>query len=262
VTNSATRQFRHILMDWDGTTSLVRAGWAEIMTTLYVEQLPPKAEEAAEDLRKFALDEVMRLNGRPSIHQAVRLVELVTERGGEPLEASAYQADFQHRLGERCASRLAPMRIDPSAADTLLVPGARAFFERLRTRGIPLTLATGTPLPQALEEAELLGLAQYFDGRIFGPVDTHDTAFSKREIIQRLLRDHGLKGSQLLAFGDGPVEIAETVAVGGFAVAVASDETHPGRLDEWKRDLLRAAGAHAVIADYTAAPALLAELGL
>jgi DUF971 family protein len=58
------------------------------------------------------------------------------------------------------------------------------------------------------------------------------------------------------------VEIAETVAVGGYAVAVATDETHPGRLDEWKRDLLLGVGAQAVIADYHEAPALLKKLGL
>jgi phosphoglycolate phosphatase-like HAD superfamily hydrolase len=232
------------------------------MTELYLDQIPAKPEEAAHARRKFAWDEIMRLNGRPSIHQAARLVELVIERGGQPLEAIAYQADFQERLGACCTARLAIARADSAAANALLVPGVRAFFERIRMRGVPLTLATGTPLSQALEEVELLGLGAYFEGRIFGPVDTHDAAFSKREIIHRLLRDHGLKGSQLLAFGDGPVEISETATVGGFAVAVASDEAHPGRLDEWKRDLLLAAGAHAVIADYTSAPALLAELGL
>ncbi len=249
-------------MDWDGTTSLVRAGWAEIMAGIYVEELPPQSGEDAALLHRYAWDEVMRLNGRPSIHQAMRLVDLVTERGGRPQEAGIYQGQFQQRLGERREGRLAPFRISPDPADTLLVPGARAFFEALRARGIGLTLASGTPLPQVLEEAELLGVAHYFEGRIFGPTDTEDTTFSKRAVVHALLRDGTLEGAQLLAFGDGPVEIAETAAVGGFAVAVACDESHPGRLDEWKRDILLAAGASAVIADYTEAPALFAQLGL
>ncbi len=47
-------------------------------------------------------------------------------------------------------------------------------------------------------------------------------------------------GEQLLAFGDGYVEIENTKEVGGLAVAVASDEANngSGRMDEWKRDRL------------------------
>lgn len=257
---SSNFRFRHVLMDWDGTTSLVRAGWAEIMTEMYLDQLPHLPNETPGTRHKFSWDEIMALNGRPSIHQFARLVELISARGGAPLEALAYHHDFQNRLGEKRASRLAGLRAGTIPADSLLIPGVRAFFDQLRALRAPVTLATGTQLDQALEEVDLLGLTHVFEGRIFGPKDTHDSAFSKRTVIQNLIRDHALTGSQLLAFGDGPVEISETAAIGGYAVAVASDEAHPGRLDEWKRDLLLAAGAHTVIPDYTTASTLLTRL--
>ena len=64
-------------MDWDGTTSFTRAGWAGIMADVYVENLPrlPDDDDAAR--RAFALAELSKLNGRPSIHQMARLADLI-----------------------------------------------------------------------------------------------------------------------------------------------------------------------------------------
>ena len=87
-------------------------------------------------------------------------------------------------------------------------------------------------------------------------------AFSKLEIIESILRDYKCPGAGLLSFGDGHIETANTKAVGGLAVAVASDETQPrsGRIDVEKRERLLAAGADVVIADYRNADALLETL--
>src|SRR5438477_573384 len=45
-------------------------------------------------------------------------------------------------------------------------------------------------------------------------------------------------------------EIENGKAAGGFALGVASDEAHPGGLDEWKRERLLRAGADAIIRDF------------
>ena len=73
-----------------------------------------------------------------------------------------------------------------------------------------------------------------------------------------MLRDDGIPGSQLLGFGDGFAEIEAVKAVGGIAVAVASDEANngSGRIDAWKRNRLLEAGAHVVIPDYREAISL------
>lgn len=251
------RPIRHVLMDWDGTTALSRAGWAPLMLDIYLDHLPSTPEENDAARRAYAWDELMRLNGRPSIHQMHRLVELVRERGGAPSTATEYQATFQDRLSEIVHQRLNQVKVGDRAAHTLLVPGVAEFFKNARARGIGLTLASGTPIAQLREEAELLGVAEYFDGRIYGPADTADTQFSKRGVIAKLISDEITDGTSLAAIGDGPVELAETKAVGGLAVAVASDEEEPGNLDEWKRETLLLAGADAVIADFRNAESLL-----
>jgi len=238
-------------MDWDGTTSLTRAGWAAIMVDVYVEHLPRLPEDSDEARRAFALAELSSLNGRPSIHQMAHLATLIRQRGGEPLDAARYQDEFQHRLSDLVRARFDLLHSGKCVADELLVPGARGLLDALRSRGIGLTLASGTPLEQVRGEAEALDVARYFDA-IHAPRDLEDRHFSKRQIIADVLAEQSLDGTALLAFGDGPVEIIETKAVGGIAVAVASDEMEigSGKFDAWKRESLLAAGADAVVADF------------
>jgi phosphoglycolate phosphatase len=71
-------------------------------------------------------------------------------------------------------------------------------------------------------------------------------------VIDRILTEQAISPRQLLSFGDGYVEIENTKAVGGLAVAVASDEAHngSGRVDQWKRRRLLDVGADAVIPDF------------
>jgi len=238
-------------MDWDGTTSLSRGGWADIMASLYAEHLPPVAGENDTVRREFARAELMTLNGKPSIHQMAHLAELVARRGGTPESAEKYHDEFQRRLGEAVRTRLNRVRREPPGTDSLLVRGVRSLFEALRARGITLTLATGSVLHEVRHETELLDVARYFDST-HGPGSLDDRTFSKRAVIASLVRNRGVDGVTLLAFGDGPVEIVETKAVGGIAIAVASDEENhgSGRMDPAKRETLLAAGADGVIADF------------
>ena len=245
------RAIRHVLMDWDGTTSLSRGGWADIMAGLYAEHLPRRAGESDAVRREFARAELMTLNGKPSIHQMAHLAELVLKRGGTPESAEKYHDEFQRQLGYAVRARLARVQQEPPGTDSLLVRGVRVFFETLRARGIAITLATGSVLHEVRHETELLDVARYFDA-MHGPHSLDDREFSKRAIIASLLREHGVDGATLLAFGDGPVEIRETKAVGGIAIAVASDEENhgSGRMDPAKRETLLAVGADGVIADF------------
>ena len=245
------RAIRHVLMDWDGTTSLTRGGWADIMAVLYAEHLPPLDGEDDAARRKFAHEALMTLNGKPSIHQMAHLAELVVRRGGAAETAEKYHDEFQRRLGDAVRARLERVRREPPGTDSLLVRGVRELFETLRARGIALTLATGSVLHEVRAETELLDVARYFEA-MHGPRSLEDRDFSKREIIEGLLRERGVDGAALLAFGDGAVEIRETKAVGGIAIAVASDEGNhgSGRMDPAKRETLLAAGADGVVADF------------
>ncbi len=242
---------RHVLMDWDGTTSLTRGGWAEIMATLYVEHLPQADGEDDVARRKFAMTELMSLNGKPSIHQMAHLAELVTRREGAAATAEEYHDEFQRRLGEEVRARLDRVQKEAPGTDSLLVRGVRELFETLRARNIALTLATGSVLHEVRRETELLDVARYFEA-MHGPESLDDRAFSKRAVIASLLNERGVDGARLLAFGDGQVEMRETKAVGGIAIAVASDEENhgSGRVDAAKREALLAAGADGVVADF------------
>jgi phosphoglycolate phosphatase-like HAD superfamily hydrolase len=131
----------------------------------------------------------------------------------------------------------------------------------LRSRGLQLFLASGTDESFVKEEAALLQVTEYFGPHIYGAQDNYQH-FSKKVVIDRILRENAIPGDRLLSFGDGYVEIQNTREVGGLAVAVASDEAHngSGRIDEWKRQRLLGVGADVVIPDYRDADALMRHI--
>jgi phosphoglycolate phosphatase len=248
----------HVLFDFDGTLSLIRQGWPEVMVPMFTEVLPALPGESEADRRRLAFEDIMRLNGKQTIYQMMQLCERIRERGGEPREPLWYKHEYLRRLNLRIGSRLDGLRTGAIPPDDLLVHGARAMLESLRRRRLPLYLASGTDEVFVKQEAELLGLLPYFGPRIYGAQDDYKT-FSKKMVIERLLRENEIRGEALLSFGDGYVEIENTKEAGGLAVAVASDEAHngSGRMDAWKRERLSGVGADVVIADFRDADALL-----
>ena len=251
----------HVLFDFDGTLSLIREGWPDVMVPMFVEMLPVLADESPGQRRQLCLDDIMRLNGKQTIYQMIQLAGRINERGGSPQEPLWYKHEYLRRLDERIRSRAEGIRSGTLERDSFLVFGARALLESLHRRGLKLYLASGTDEVFVKQEAELLDLTRYFGDSIYGAQDDYKN-FSKKMVIERLLRENQVSGSQLLAFGDGYVEIQNTKEVGGLAVAVASDEAHngSGRIDEWKRQRLLGVGADVVIPDYRDAEPLLNHL--
>jgi phosphoglycolate phosphatase len=248
----------HVLFDFDGTLSLIREGWPEVMVPMFAEFLPRRADETDDELRRQAFEDIMRLNGKQTIYQMIQLAERIRERGGQPREPLWYKHEYLRRLNDRIAVRIEGLREGTIPPDELLVHGARDLLQQLRERGLPLYLASGTDEAFVKEEARLLGVAEFFEGRIYGALDDYQS-FSKKLVIDRILLENNIPGDQLLAFGDGYVEIENTKQVGGLAVAVASDEAHngSGRMDPWKQARLRGVGADVIIPDYRDAAVLL-----
>jgi phosphoglycolate phosphatase len=244
-------EISHVLFDFDGTLSLIRQGWPEVMVPMFVEALPRLPGESEADLRRLVLDDIMRLNGKQTIYQMMQLADRIRERKGEPEEPLRYKHEYLRRLEERIGSRTAGLRTGEIDPERLLVHGARALLEFLRERGLNLYLASGTDESAVKHEADLLDITKYFGSNIYGAQDDYHR-FSKKIVIDRILSEHGISGRQLLAFGDGYVEIENTKQVGGCAVAVASDEANngSGQVDEWKRSRLLGVGADAVIPDF------------
>jgi phosphoglycolate phosphatase len=248
----------HVLFDFDGTLSLIRQGWPDVMVPMFAEMLPRQAGESEEDLRRLAFEDIMRLNGKQTIYQMIQLAERIKERGGQPREPLWYKHEYLRRLEERIRTRTEGLREGVIGPDDLLVHGARALLEELVRRGFHLYLASGTDEIYMKEEARLLDVARYFGTQIHGAVDDY-RQFSKKIVIERILRENNIPGESLLSFGDGYVEIQNTKEAGGLAVAVASDEAHngSGQMDEWKRQRLMGVGADVVIPDFRDALALL-----
>ena len=251
-------QISHILFDFDGTLSLIREGWPEVMLPMFVEFLPAQAGETEAGRRALLYDDIMRLNGTQTIYQMIQLVERIKARGGQPKEPLWYKKEYLRRLDKRIASRLESIRSGAVPSDHYLLHGSRVLLEELQQRGISLYLASGTDESFVLEEARLLDVTKYFGERIYGAKDDYKT-FSKKMVIDRILRENQIPGERLLAFGDGYVEIENCKQAGGMAVAVASDEAHngSGRIDAWKRERLLGVGADIVIPDYRDASALM-----
>ena len=244
-------ELTHVLFDFDGTLSLIRQGWPEVMVPLFAEWLPPLPGETEEDRRRLAFEDIMRLNGKQTIYQMIQLAERIRQRGGTPRDPLWYKHEYLRRLEAHIAHRKKALRQGQTPPDTYLLHGARSFLEHLVRRGFTLYLASGTDEPFVREEAQLLDIDRYFGPRIYGARDDY-RSFSKQRVIERILQENRITGAQLLAFGDGYVEIENTKAVGGLAVAVASDEAHngSGRFDPWKRERLLGVGADVVIPDY------------
>jgi phosphoglycolate phosphatase len=242
--------FQSVLFDFDGTLSLIREGWPLVMIPMMVEVLRQTGtRETDAELTSAVEDFVMRLNGRQTIYQMMQLADEVRQRGGTPLEPLAYKHRYHDLLLRRIEGRREALRAGAASPEDWTVPGTHALLEALRSRGLVLYLASGTDLHYVRQEAELLNVAGYFGERIYGALDDYRN-FSKQMIIERILREHGLRGEELLAFGDGFVEIEEVKKAGGLAVAVASDEARRRGVHAWKRQRLVQAGADIVIPEY------------
>jgi len=246
--------FRFALYDFDGTLSLIREGWQKIMKDYFWEALRATPGGAAEDekaLRKCISDFVDVNTGKQTIYQCFALVEEMKKRGGEPLEALAYKEEYHRRLLESIHYRIGGLERKTIRPQEYLVPGGIELLRTLKTRGVKQFIASGTDEPYARHEADLLGVTPYIEGQVYG-AQTDYLKFSKKMVIERIIRENNLSGNEFVGFGDGFVEIENVKERGGFAVGVATDEKdRSGRPDEWKRERLIRAGADVIIPDFS-----------
>jgi phosphoglycolate phosphatase len=189
------------------------------------------------------------LNGRQTIYQMIRLAEEVAHRGGTPLDPLQYKHRYHDLLWQQVGGRVEAVRSGRTPAEELTVPGTRELLAVLIERGLTLYLASGTDVKYVQDEVQVLGLREFFGPRVYGAVDDYKK-FSKAIVIERIIRDTGVPGPQLVGFGDGFVEIEEIKKVGGLAIGVASNEETRQGINDWKRNRLVRAGADVIIGDY------------
>jgi phosphoglycolate phosphatase len=248
--NASAARTRVVIFDFDGTLSLIRSGWIEIMVPMCVEQLSAtKTVENEAQLTAVVEEFVWRLTGKETIYQMMALADAIRERGGEPLEPLAYKRMYLDRLWVRIRDRIEDLRAGRVSPERYMIPGSRALLESLAERGLELYLASGTDDANVKEEADLLGITRYFGNRVFGAQDDL-TSFSKALLVQKILAQAHFQPDELLVFGDGYVEIEEVKKVGGTAVGVASDEPECLTVDQWKRQRLIKVGADFIVPNF------------
>jgi len=255
IIKSDTRKgdFHHAVLDFDGTISLIRQGWQEIMLPYFVDELTGTPVGKTMDINKLQTiaKEFIDVNtGKQTIYQCISLAEKITQMGGMAEPAITYKDEYHRRLLEKIQYRLDALEDGTIKPEEYLVPGSIALLEMLRRHGVALYLASGTDEHYVLNEAKLLGVTDYFAGHIYGAQSDYQH-FSKKMVIDRIIRENQLCGSELIGFGDGYVEIENIKEVDGFACGVASNEDLRSGTDEWKRGRLIKAGADIIIPDYS-----------
>jgi len=244
------RQARVVLFDFDGTISLIRAGWVNVMVPMMVEILADlHTGETEQELTDVVREFVGRLTGKQTIYQMMALADEVSKRGGAPRDPLEYKKQYLSLLWEKIKHRVEELEKGHVPPEKYLVPGAVPLLESLKARGLKMYLASGTDEVYMKKEADLLQVSKYFDGGVCGALDDYKS-FSKAILIRRIISDAGFRGDQFLGFGDGYVEIENVKQVGGVAVGVATDEPECRKIDEWKRKRLTEVGADLIIPNY------------
>lgn len=253
-------KIKHVLFDFDGTLSLIREGWQQVMIPMCVELIMQTGtKEPEEEVYVIVEEFVTRLTGKQTIYQMIALAEEIQKRGQTPKDPLEYKHIYLDRLWERICHRVAGLKSGEYDKREYVVPGTYELLDALKKRNVTMYLASGTDLPYVKDESLTLDVAKYFGNHIYGALDDYKN-FSKKMIIQKILQENRLSGPELLTFGDGFVEIEDTKAVGGIAVGVASDEVKKIDVDEWKRTRLIEAGADFIIPHYEQGEALISYL--
>jgi phosphoglycolate phosphatase-like HAD superfamily hydrolase len=248
------------IFDFDGTLSIIRAGWEDVMVPMMVEALLDlKSGESEQELRAIVEEFVGQLTGRQTIYQMIEFAEQMKKRGGNPLDPLEYKHIYLDRLNVRIKDRLEGLRAGRIPPDEMIVPGGRRLLDTLRERGLTMYLASGTDQQYMREEARLLDVHDYFDGGVFGALDDYKS-FSKKILIEKIIAESEYRGEEFLGFGDGFVEIENVKQVGGVAVGVATDEPDCVEVNPVKRKRLAEVGADWIVPNFNAYDELMAAL--
>ncbi|XHR30478.1 MAG: PfkB family carbohydrate kinase [Chthoniobacteraceae bacterium] len=256
---SPSLQIRYAIFDHDGTISTLRQGWEQIMEPMmlrsifggdYAQLDSGVVQRVTNEVRKF----IDKTTGIQTIAQMHGLIEMVGEFGYVPrekiLDAAGYKHIFNVELKELVNQRLNKLASRELDIEDFTIKGAVPFLKALARAGMKLYLASGTDDADTKEEAGRLGYADLFTGGIFGSVGDI-TKDAKKVVIERILAEVGGNYEQLIAFGDGPVEMRETIKRGAYAVGIASDEVRRFGPNLEKRTRLICAGAKAIIPDFS-----------
>ena len=251
---------KYAIFDHDGTISTLREGWEHIMAPMMIKAiLGEKRKDVGIDVYQKIEERVNeyidKTTGIQTLVQMKGLVDIIREFGYVPeekiLDEFGYKKIYNDELLEMVKVRECKYANGELSLDDLTIKNAIPFLKKLYDAGIQLYLASGTDEEDVIAEASALGYDYLFEGRIFGSVGDI-TIEAKRIVLNRILDKIGHDAAtQVITFGDGPVEIRETRKRGGLTVGMATNELRRYELNPKKRARLIKAGADIIIPDFS-----------
>lgn len=257
--------FQHAVFDHDGTISTLREGWERIMEPVMIQAiLGPKSATVDpalyQKVRQRVTEYIDQSTGIQTIVQMEALAGMVDEFNivakDQILNKFGYKEIFNDALLAMVNRRMEKLKSGQLQVEDFTIKGVVALLQALKERGLRLYLASGTDRDDVIREAELLGYAHLFDGGIHGSVGDVKQ-YSKKMVFDKIIADNGLRGNELIVFGDGPVEIQECRKVGGVGVGIACEEPRRYGLNPEKRSRLIRSGAHIIVPDFSQGERLL-----
>lgn len=252
-------QIKYAVFDHDGTISTLRHGWEAIMEPVMMKAILGDFYDTIDQAgftktQRKVQEFIHKTTGIQTIYQMEGLVNMVREAGYVPqdqiLDKFQYKQIYNDALMKLVNKRMTKLQAGELNWEDYTMKGAVAFLNALKERGVVMYLASGTDVDDVRHEATVLGYADLFDGGIYGALREY-TKFSKKMIIEQIIRDNNLNGNELVVFGDGPDEIREGRRFGGISVGITSNEVQRHGHNFDKRPRLVKAGAQLIIPDFS-----------
>jgi len=250
---------KHAVFDHDGTISTLREGWEEIMEPVMIKAVLGDHYDTIDQagytqVVRQAQEFIDKTTGIQTIFQMEGLIDMIREFGYVPknkiLDKFEYKKIYNNALMEMVDERLEKLKQGELEVSDFTMKGAIDFLNRLKEKGVTMYLASGTDVDDVINEAKVLGYANLFNGGIYGAM-RDVSKFSKKMVIEKIIRDNKLKGNELAVFGDGPVEIRECRRFDGIAIGIASNEIRRYGMNSEKRTRVINAGAQVLISDFS-----------
>ena len=132
--------------------------------------------------------------------------------------------------------------------ENFLVPGSMEFIKFLKNRGVKNYFVTGAVVEKGMgmyEEVETLGYKVGKDGLIEDIIgSTWTEKMPKEAVMDKLLKELGAEGKNVLVVGDGRAEISAGAAMGALVISRLPQSA------KYQQELHKKLGTNIIIEDY------------
>ncbi len=238
-----------VIFDFDGTISTLRQGWEEVMENLMLDKITGN-NKPSEQIKNEIVNYIDESTGIMTIYQMKWLEEKVREYGlnSQTKDKWDYKEEYNKRLLKKVNLRREKVKNGTYNSKKYLVQGSQEFLQVLNSLNLQICLVSGTDHPDIIEEAQLLGVKEYFSLIKGAPVKSMDS--SKEKVLKHLLKEEKFEPGQMVIIGDGKVEISLAAEKGIPSLGMATNEKTGRGVNEWKRNRLIDAGANAICGDF------------